>query len=279
MPRTIVLVHGAWVTPASWQPFRQRIEAAGHVVHTPSWPLIEGLDARTINAAVPAGFGALALGEIVDHLAAFIAALPEQPVLIGHSVGGLLIQLLLDRGLGSAGVALNPVPIGGIVPGPAALRAIAPIVLRREGWRRPYAFGRRRFGALYATGAPEALVDAAYAGYVIPAPGRIFHQVAAWQGNRIDPARRRQPLLITGSDRDRLVSPYLSRAAYRIQRRSPAPTDFVLLPGRSHLLIAEPGWEAVADLALAWIDEALARHVRPVPAAPVPPAWVPVLAG
>ncbi|MBO9714268.1 alpha/beta fold hydrolase [Sphingomonas sp.] len=254
MSQTIVLIHGAWVTPASWDRFAGRLRAAGHVVHTPSWPLIEGLDAAAINASVPQGFGALGVGRIVDHLATFVASLPEPPILVGHSVGGLLTQLLLDRGLGVAAAVLNPVPIGGIVPGPRALQAIAPIVLRPRGWARPYAFSRRRFAALYATGAPEALIDEAMARYVIPAPGKVFHQAALWLGTRIGPRRRTQPLLITGSDRDLLVTPYLSRAAYRIQRRAPAPTEFAMLPGQSHLLIAEPGWERVVDLVLGWID-------------------------
>lgn len=257
MPHTIVLVHGAWVTPGSWGRFAAQLRAAGHAVHTPSWPLIEGLDASAINAAVPPGFGALGVSAIVEHLAAFIGRLPDAPVLIGHSVGGLLVQLLLDRELGRAGVVLNPVPIGGIVPGPRALRAIAPIVLRRAGWRRPYAFPPERFARLYATGAPPALIEEALDRYVIPAPGRLFHQVALWRGTRIDPERRRQPLLITGSTRDRLVTPGLSRAAYRIQRRAPAPTHFQMLGDHSHLLIAEPGWEAIVDLSLAWLGEVL----------------------
>ncbi len=253
----VMLVHGAWVTPLSWAPFRQWIEAEGWRVHTPSWPLIEGFSAEAINAAPPAGFGGLTLGRIVDHLAAFAARLEEPPVLIGHSFGGLLVQLLLDRGVGSAAVAINPAPIGGIVPGATALRAIAPILLRPFGWTRPYAFTRRRFGALFATGAPERLIDEAFARYVIPAPGMIFHQAASGIGSRVRPKRRRQPLLITGSAGDLLISPYLSHAAYRLQRRSPARTELHLFGRHSHLLIAEPGWEEVAATAMTWLQEIL----------------------
>lgn len=255
MSRTIVLIHGAWVTPGSWRPFRSRLEAAGYQVHAPSWPLIEGRTAEEIRAKLPPSFGALTLGTIVDHLQAFIDALPEPPLLLGHSFGGLLTQLLLDRGVGSAGIALNPAPIGGIVPGPTALRAIAPILLRPRGWARPYAFSRQRFGALFATGAPAGLIDDAFTRYVIPAPGMIFHQAAFWAGNRVRPSRRTQPLLITGGDRDLLISPYLSRAAYRMQEAAAARTDYHQFTGRSHLLIAEPGWEEVVDHCLDWIED------------------------
>ena len=253
MARDIVLIHGAWMTTPSWDLFRQPFEAAGHRVHTPSWPLIEGLEAGRINAAPPAGFGALTVGRIVDHLSRAIAPL-EAPVLVGHSFGGLFTQLLLDRGVGAAGVALNPVLIGGVVPGPTTLGAALPIFLRWNGWNRPYAFSRRRFHRRFANGASRAASDEAFDRYVIPAPGRIFHQAASWIGTGVDPRRRTAPLLISEGDADRLVTPYLSKAAFDIQRRSPARTDYVAFPGRSHFLLAEPGWETVARTTIDWIE-------------------------
>lgn len=249
----IVLVHGAWVTPAFWATFRQPFEAAGYTVHAPAWPLVGEASAAEMNSAPPAGFGSLGIGRIVDAHEAFIRTLDRPPILIGHSFGGLIVQLLLDRGVGAAGVALNPAPIRWAIPGPGALRAIAPIVLRLDGWDRPYAFTRERFGRLFANAAPSKLVDRAFSDFVIPAPGRIFHQAALGLGTAVSPARRKQPLLISGGDADRLISPRLSRAAWRLQRRAKAPTDYVCFPGRSHFLTNEPGWDEVAETALDWL--------------------------
>lgn len=253
MERAIVLLHGAWVTPDFWGTFRTPFDAAGYAVHAPAWPLVGTSSAAKLNAAPPAGFGRLAIGRVADSFEAFIRTLDRPPILIGHSFGGLLVQLLLDRGLGAAGIALNPAPIRGAIPGPGALRAIAPVVLRRNGWNRPYAFTRERFGRLFANAAPPELVDKAFADFVIPAPGRIFHQAALGLGTGVRPERRRQPLLISGGDADRLISPRLSRAAYHIQSRATAPTDYVCFPGRSHFLTNEPGWEEVAATALNWL--------------------------
>lgn len=246
----IVLIHGAWVTTASWDDLRRFFEAAGHIVHTPTWPFLAGHTAAEINAAPPEGFGSLTVGRIADHLQPQV---PEGAILIGHSFGGLLTQMLLDRGAGSAGIAVNPVPIGGIVPGPTSIGAILPIVTRINGWNRPYAFTRDRWFRRFANAAPREQSDAAYDSFVIPAPGRIFYQAASWIGTGIDPKRRTQPLLITGSDLDRLVTPYISRSAYRIQRRSPVRTDYLDLGPRSHFLLNEPGWEEVAQACLDWI--------------------------
>jgi len=255
MSRTIVFVHGAWVTPASWQPFREFFEAAGFVTHAPAWPFVAEHSVAEMNRATPHGFGGLSLGTIADAYEELIRDLPEPPILIGHSFGGLLTQLLLDRGCGVAGVAIDPAPIGSVVPGPTAFAAITPIMLRLAGWLRPYALSRKRFANLFANTAPSLLVDQAYADYVIPAPGMIFHQAALWLGTWVDTRGRSQPLLITGGSKDRLVSPYLAKAAFRKQSKSKARTDYLQFEGRSHFLCAEPGWEEVAGSIRDWIDE------------------------
>lgn len=250
--RTIVLIHGLWVTTDSWAPFRARLEAAGYTVHTPTWHVLQGASAEHLNHYPPPALGKLTLGTIVDGLQTFIEALPEKPLLIGHSFGGLHTQMLLDRGVGAAGVAINPAPIAGIIHGPTTLTAALPILARWNGWSRPYAFTRARWARRYANAAPKDQQDAAYDSYVIPTSGRVAAQAAFWLGSGIDPKRRTAPLLITAGDRDRLITPYMSKAAFGIQRRSAARTDYHLFPGRSHLLIAEPGWEEVCDYAVEW---------------------------
>ncbi|RAK52713.1 alpha/beta hydrolase [Phenylobacterium deserti] len=252
--KTVVLVHGAWVTTRSWDTFRRPFERAGYRVLTPTWPGLEGLSAAQVRRHLPVGFGSLSLGRIVDHLEAYIQALPQPPLLVGHSFGGLLVQKLLDRGCGAAGVAINPAPIAGIVPGPTTLAAVLPALARWRGWSRPYAHTRGSFGRQYANTAPHDLVSRFFNEAVIPTPGRILHQAATWLGTGIDPRRRTQPLLITGSEADRLVTPHLSRAAYAIQRRAPGLTDFSFYDGLSHLLIAEPGYERVARDVIGWLE-------------------------
>ena len=248
----VVFVHGLWVTAASWTPFVQPWIDAGYTVHTPEWPVLDDHSVEALNAAPPAALGALSIQAVVDRMAEHIRRLDRAPLLVGHSFGGLFIQLLLNRGLGRGGIALNPAPIAGVVPGRLTLEAAAPAILRANGHRRPYALSRRLWDERYANAAPPVLQAETWADYVVPTSGRIIHQAAFWRGTRIDPRRRRQPLLITAGDQDRLVTPYLSRAAYRLQKRSPAPTDFLEFPGRSHLLIAEPGWEAVAQACIDW---------------------------
>lgn len=264
--KTVVLIHGLWVTADSWNDVRQRFEAAGYRVLTPTWEVLKGRTAAQLNANPPPALGGLSIGTIVDGLADFIAGqnLAEPPLLVGHSFGGLFVQKLLDRGIGWAGVAINPAPIGGIVPGPMTLSAALPVIFRWAGWSRVYRLTRRRFAKRYANAAPPTQQTDAYDTVVIPTSGKVFFQAAFWIGTWIKARRRTQPLLITAGDADRLVTPHLSRAAWRIQKRAPAQTDFRLFPGRSHFLISEPGWEEVADAAITWAASLRAPATAPV---------------
>lgn len=260
---SIVFVHGAWMTASSWDNFIPPFEAAGYDVHVPTWPGLAGRTAAELNAAPPPGFGRLRIGQIVDQYAAFIRTLPEPPILIGHSFGGLIVQLLLDRGLGAAGVAIDPAPIGGVPAGLRALISAFPILARWNGWNRPYALSLREFAAKFANAAPAGQQAAAHGSVAIPTPGRIFYQAAFMLGTWVSPKRRTVPLLVTGGDRDRLVTPFMSRLTYLVQRRSPARTDYKLFPGRSHFLTAEPGWEEVADTTLRWLEVVLGTRAEP----------------
>src|SRR3954464_14067832 len=102
---TIVLIHGLWMTPRSWEFFRSFYESRGYNVLAPAWPRM-GREVEDLRRD-PSALAGLGLREIVDHYARIVQALPRPPILIGHSIGGLVVQLLVDRGLGRAGVAID----------------------------------------------------------------------------------------------------------------------------------------------------------------------------
>jgi pimeloyl-ACP methyl ester carboxylesterase len=249
--RTVVFIPGAWMTPQSWDNFRRPFEAAGYKAHAPSWPYLDG-PAAALRENPPPALGSLTVGAIVDHYQTFIATLPEKPLIIGHSFGGLYTQMLLDRGIGVAGIAIDPAPIGGVVPGPVSLSAAFPVLARWEGWNLPFTLSREDFAKSFANAAPPDVQNSAYERLVVPTSGRVFYQAAAWIGTFVNPRRRTEPLLITAGQLDRTVTPFVAHSAYNIQKFSWARTDFKFFPGHSHFLIAEPGWEDVANFALNW---------------------------
>ncbi len=114
MDRNIIFIHGAWMTPRCWEPFESFFTARGYTCQAPAWPYHDR-PIDELRAKPDPGLKRLGLGEIIDHYAHIIQRLPAPPILIGHSFGGLVTQVLLDRGLGAVGVALDPAPTRGII--------------------------------------------------------------------------------------------------------------------------------------------------------------------
>jgi pimeloyl-ACP methyl ester carboxylesterase len=254
MKKTAVLIHGAWMVPANWDGFKKRFETAGYEVLTPTWPYMDR-PLEELRTHPADEFGRLTVGQIADHYEAIIRQLPQPPLLVGHSFGGLIVQMLLDRGVGCAGVAIDPGPIAGLFADPVSLAAAFPVLARWNGWNRPFMLSKKAFDTKFANTAPQEQRDVDYPKYVVPCPGRIFYQAASWIGTGVTPAKRKQPLLLISATEDKTVAPYLVKAAYNKQKKSSAKTDFKSFANRSHYLCAEPGWEEVCDSSINWANE------------------------
>ena len=254
MSKTIMLVHGAWVTTDSWNSFRDFVEAKGHPVVVPEWPYLDRPIDELRRSPDPR-LAEITMKELADHFEKHIRDLPEQPVLIGHSFGGLIVQMLLDRGLGAAGVAIDPAPPRGVLPSVTALRAALPVLMIWRGWSRIASMSFKSFSTTIANTLSQSEQRRAYDSYIVPTPGRIYFQVALGVGNAVDFANpKRPPLLLIASSEDRTITPSMVKEMYRKHSRAPALTDIYEFPNRSHWVIAEPGWEEVADKALNWAE-------------------------
>lgn len=255
--RTIVLVHGLWMTPESWGNFKGYFESRGHRVLTPAWPgLTGGVEAMRRDPSSLRGVGHR---QIADHFEKLIRTLDEAPIIMGHSMGGLTTQILLDRGLGSAGVAIDAAPPHGVLYLPwSAIRSSLPVL------GNPFNYGKTRmlsfpeFRYAFANTGPESEARALYERHAIPGPGRPLFQVAfsnlnPWSDTRVNFRNPdRAPLLLIAGGEDHIVPPSLTRAIRKQHGKSPAVTEYQEFAGRSHAIAAERGWEEVAEFALAW---------------------------
>jgi len=259
MRRTIVFIHGGWVTPACWEPFVSFFEARGYRCLAPAWP---GKD-RSIEEIRrnPWPLAGLGIGEIVDHYERIVRSLDEPPILVGHSFGGLFVQVLLDRGLGAAGVAIDSAPPKGIFAfEPTSLLSVGRVLLIPFGWRKVvrWSYAEFRYAFVHTLLADEA--RAIWDAQIVPDSGRPFFEVALSMLDRSSPARvnfanpDRAPLLFVAGESDRAMTPTIVRRMYRAHRASPARTDLRAFPGRTHWLIAMDGWEEVAEGCLDWIE-------------------------
>ncbi|GAC1346807.1 MAG: alpha/beta fold hydrolase [Bradyrhizobium sp.] len=250
-----MFVHGAWVTPACWDHFKSFYEAGGYTCLVPGWPYIDKPVAE-LKKAIDPRFADQTINMLVDHYTHELVALPEPPILIGHSFGGLIVQLLLDRGLGRLGVAIDAGPPRGVFPSLPAFKSALPVLLSWNGWNKLHTMSFADFCSTFANGVPASEQRVVYDAQIIQAPGRIYFQAAIGLGNAVNFANsKRAPLLLIAGEKDLTATPSMVRAMYKKHQKSPMPVDMIEFPGRSHYLIAEPGWQEVAGAILAWIEK------------------------
>jgi pimeloyl-ACP methyl ester carboxylesterase len=252
MTKTVMFVHGAWLTPTAWDGWRGHFEAAGYKTVAPTWPhMNRAID--TLRRSPALALAKLNVVDIVDHYAAEIAKLDEPPIIIGHSFGGLITLMLMDRGLGAAGVALDPAPPRGVIPGLRSILSALPVLTSWNGWNRVLTMSRKGFAMTFANTLPAGVVDTAYDTYVVPAPGRPYFQASLGIGNGVSFKGLTEPLLLIAGLKDKTADPAMIKRIWRAYHKANAPAEFAAYPDRSHFLFAETGWEEIANGVLAWL--------------------------
>jgi pimeloyl-ACP methyl ester carboxylesterase len=255
MRETIVFIHGMFMTPDCWHAWPARFEKSGYRVVAPPWPgrdkSVEALRKAHPDPAV----GKLRLAEVVEHFDALVRAMPEPPVLIGHSMGGLIVQILLARGLGKKGIAIDPAPPKGVfVASWAFLKSNWAVVSPFTDADDPYLMSFEEFRYAWAHTLSEEAQRSAYDKFMVPESRRVGRDATTDVAD-IDFTRKTAPLLITAGASDHIVPAALNKKNHAAYAKCPSPTDFHEFPGRTHLVLSQTGWEEVADFVRAWMEK------------------------
>ncbi len=252
---TIVFIHGMYMTPLCWEGWISAFQAKGYACLAPAWPgRDKPIDTLRKNYPDPE-FGQLTLKAILDDLTAFIRNLNEKPILIGHSMGGLVTQLLLQRDLAAAGIAIDPAPPQGVVTTRwSFLKANWPHINPFAAQSRPVWMSFERFQYAFVNTLPLEEQHDAYEKYVVPESRRVPGQSLTGVAH-VDFGKTHAPLLLIAGASDHIIPASLVKTNYNLYRRSSSITDFKEFPGRDHFIIGEKHWEEVADYVAAWITE------------------------
>ena len=261
-PNTIVLVHGFWVTPRSWEKWVERYEGKGYRVLTPAYPGFE-VEVEALRED-PSPIEALTFPAIVEHIGGIIDELDSPPIIIGHSAGGVLTQILLDHGYGAAGVAIDSVPAEGIKVVPVSqIRSLFPFLSHPSSRHKAMGFTKEQFHYAFTNTLSREESDEVYERYHIPASGRLVWVGATanftpgHQENYVDFRNEdRAPLLFIAGSEDNIMPPAVNQSNVKHYSHAKSPTDYKEFEGRSHYsVIGGEGWEEVADYALEWAVE------------------------
>jgi pimeloyl-ACP methyl ester carboxylesterase len=265
MTRTIVFIHGNFVTRHCWDAWVTRYEKLGYTCIPIAYPGREGSPASLRNNADSALMASLTLARVVEHHVTAIRALNEKPIVIGHSFGGLLTQLMVQRDLPAAAVAIDSVPPQGVLTLKWSFyRSTFPALNPFLPASNPYMMSFKHFQYAFANDLSLAEQRVAYEKDMVPESRRLSRGGLS-SAARVDFKRRRSPLLLIAGEKDRIMPAALNRTNFRRYRKSPSVTEFKEFPGRSHYsIIAGKGWEEVADYALDWaMRAASSREGRP----------------
>ncbi|HAG92895.1 MAG TPA: alpha/beta hydrolase [Gammaproteobacteria bacterium] len=252
--QTIVFIHGMYLTPAVWNDWQNYFEAQGYETHAPAWPLHE-FSVEEQNQLHPnATLGELSLKDVLNQYRAFINTLDEKPIAIGHSMGGLVAQMLLEEGLLSGAIAIHSAPPYGVLSAePEFLKANWPMLNPLISVDEPIQLTLSQFQYGFANGMEESEQQAAYEEYLVPESRRVGRATTTKAAQlQFDVAR--EPLLLIAGGIDRTITARLNYANFQAYRRTPAITDFRQFPQRNHWTIGMSDWQSVANYIAQWIE-------------------------
>ena len=255
----VVFVHGLLLHATGWTDWLDMFKSAGYDPVAPGYPG-DGASVQETRSH-PERLAGLGIEDLTAAYTKTIAALPEKPIVIGHSLGGLIAQKLLAQGTAAAAIAITPGQIKGVLRVPLVqLRAASSLLSRPGNRRRAVSLNAKQFRYGFGNALSAAESQDLFERWTIPSPGRPAFEVATSNLLRTSPAAvdtrldDRGPLLLIAGGSDRSVPPAVVKAAHNLYARSSAITDYHAFPGRGHSIVLDHGWHDVADYSLNWLN-------------------------
>ncbi len=254
----VVFVHGLWLLPTSWDRWAAVFVDAGYTALTPGWP--DDPDTVEEANANPEVLAHKSVGQVADHFDKIIRGLKKKPAIVGHSFGGLLVQILAGRGLAAATVAIDPAPFRGVLPLPfSALKSAWPVLGNPANRNRAIPLTYEQFRFAFANAVSEHEAKELYETFAVPASGTPLFQAATanlnpWTEAKVDTKNQeRGPLLVISGEKDNTVPRAIAHASFKQQQRNADVTEFLGMKNRGHALVIDSGWREIADASLAFV--------------------------
>lgn len=258
MEKNIVFIHGLFMNSHSWQGWVDRYTAHGFTCHAPDWPHHAGLPATLRDKPDPA-LAHLQLKDVQAFFENFIAGLDSPPILVGHSMGGLLVQLLLQKGVAQGGVAINSAPPRGLSSFKwSFLKSNLPIVNPLRG-NSIYLMPQAHFHYTFCNTMSRAESDKAWEKFLVPESRNVPRSSTQRQAI-VDFQKPHAPLLFIAGGSDHIIPPGLNHRNAARYADKKSVTDIKEFKGRGHFICGQAGWEEVADFCELWIRQNILAH-------------------
>jgi len=255
--KTVVFVTGAFVTHKGWDEWQKYFQSKGYTTIAPPWPFKDGSadELRKKHPDKNTGLTALTLTELVDYYANIVKGFAEKPIVIGHSLGGLITQIIVNRDLAAAGVAIHPVPPQGVIP--------YEFSFLKGGWKslglftslkKTYLMSFKDWQYAFVNGMPLEEQEKAYDENTIPESKRTARG-GLTSAAKVDFKKAHVPLLILSGSIDNIIPAHLNIRNYKKYKKNGSVLDYKEMPGRNHFVLGQPTWKEDADYILQWLEK------------------------
>lgn len=251
--KTVVFITGAFVHHSCWNEWQHYFESKGYQTIAAPWPH-KNSPAETLRNSHPnKDIASNRLAALIDHYDAIVRRVPGKPILIGHSIGGLIVQLLLQRGLGAMGVAIHSVPPQGIMT--------FKLSFLKAGWgplgfftstRKSFLMSFSQWQYAFTNGMDCDDQKEAYYQFAIPESKLIVRDTIT-KVAKVNFQNPHAPLLLTSGSDDHTIPASLNYANYQKYQHSNSVTDYKEFKGRNHFVLGQATWKEDADYILDWI--------------------------
>jgi pimeloyl-ACP methyl ester carboxylesterase len=255
--QTVVFITGAFVSTGCWDEWKLYFESLGHTTLAPCWPHKDAPAEVLRNRHPDAEIASNRLAALTEHFAEIVKKLPEKPILIGHSIGGLLVQLLLQRGLGSAGIAIHSVPPQGIIT--------FKLSFLKAGWgplgfftstKETYLMSFKEWQYAFTNGMTLEEQKTAYYALAIPESKLIVRDTIT-AAAKVDFSKPHAPLLLLSGSADHTIPASLNYSNYRKYKNNGSVTDYKEFEERNHFVLGQSSWKESADYILEWLEKVM----------------------
>jgi len=251
MVKTIVMIHGMWGGSWYWEGYRKIFEGKGYRCIVPTLRYHD-MDPKGIPNPK---LGTTSLLDYAADLEEEIRRLDSKPILIGHSMGALLAQILGSRGLARALVLLTPASPGGInALTPSVIRSFQSVLMGYGFWKKPrrQTFNEAVYSMLQLLTAEEQRKT--YSRFVYES-GRAAAEIGFWYldkkgASKVDEKKVSCPVLVIAGSQDKITPASVVR---KVANKYRAVSTYKEFPDHAHWVVGEPGWEEIADYAYTWL--------------------------
>ena len=252
-PKTIVFIHGLFQNPHSWAEWKKYFETKGYTCHSPAYPYHEG-EPSELRKNINPKLGSLTLRQVMESLTNFIDALPEKPILIGHSMGGLIVQKLIAKDKGIAGICINSAPPKSVFSFKwSFIKTNLPIINPLKG-NSVCLPSIKWFHDSFCNTMSMEETEIEYNKFVVP-ESRHIPRSSTGKSGYIDFQKPHHPLLFIAGEKDTIIPHSLNKKNFNAYKNANSKKDLKEFAGRTHYICGQQNWQEVADYILEWIHK------------------------